>query len=150
MKTGEPKQRLSEKLNADMERIREENAASIDAQLQSFRTDLKTIAENALATIRDDTDRFLLTARQQLLRQKPQHETPYWKEIAILAVAICVTSAGIWLATRLIGQPTPPTFGLTVIERPEATFLILDNERAVLTRCTLAGQDVDCIRIGKE
>lgn len=60
MKTGQPKQRLSEKLNADLEKMRGENAALMQAQLQSFRADLKTIAESGLAIIKTDTETYLL------------------------------------------------------------------------------------------
>ena len=42
MKTGKPT-RLSEKLNAELDEIRQEHVASISSQLKSFRIDLKNI-----------------------------------------------------------------------------------------------------------
>ena len=56
MKDGKlPLQRLSAKLNTDLDRIRAENAALMASQLASFRTDLQGIATNALTTIEADT-----------------------------------------------------------------------------------------------
>ena len=43
MKTGKPT-RLSEKLNAELDTIRQDYAASMASQLESFRTDLNSIA----------------------------------------------------------------------------------------------------------
>ncbi|APE44273.1 hypothetical protein FIU89_03480 [Roseovarius sp. THAF27] len=153
MKTGEPKQRLSEKLNADMERIRAENAASIDAQLQSFRTDLKTIAENALATIKTDTEGYLLRVRKHLMRQSANAARPEWKALMWpMLVACCLMiSAGVstWTVMTWL-MPNLNTMGLRVIERPEATYLIPRSGRAVLARCSLAGEPVDCLMIPKE
>ena len=74
MKTGQPKQRLSEKLNADLEQMRGENTALMQAQLQSFRADLKTIAESGLAIIKTDTETYLLRVRKHLMRRSANTE----------------------------------------------------------------------------
>jgi len=58
MKTGKPT-RLSEKLNAELDTIRQDYAASMASQLESFRTDLNSIAANAQRTIETDTRTFL-------------------------------------------------------------------------------------------
>ena len=58
MKTGKPT-RLSEKLNAELDTIRQDYAASMASQLESFRTDLTGIASDARRTIENDTRRFL-------------------------------------------------------------------------------------------
>ena len=58
MKTGKPT-RLSEKLNAELDTIRQDYAASMASQLESFRTDLNSIATNAQRTIEIDTRTFL-------------------------------------------------------------------------------------------
>ena len=58
MKTGKPT-RLSEKLNAELDTIRQDYAASMASQLESFRTDLSSIATNAQRTIESDTRTFL-------------------------------------------------------------------------------------------
>ena len=58
MKTGKPT-RLSEKLNAELDTIRQDYAASMASQLESFRTDLSSIATIAHRTIEIDTRTFL-------------------------------------------------------------------------------------------
>ncbi|MEZ5716541.1 MAG: hypothetical protein R3D85_16195 [Paracoccaceae bacterium] len=58
MKTGKPT-RLSEKLNAELDTIRQDYAASMASQLESFRTDLTGIASDPRRTIENDTRRFL-------------------------------------------------------------------------------------------
>ena len=58
MKTGKPT-RLSEKLNAELDTIRQDYAALMVSQLESFRTDLNSIATNAQRTIEIDTRTFL-------------------------------------------------------------------------------------------
>lgn len=59
MTTGRPTPRLSERLNADLETLRQENAALTASQLQNFRTDLTAIAAHARTTIEADTVTFL-------------------------------------------------------------------------------------------
>ena len=59
MTTGKPTPRLSERLNADLEALRHENAALMASQLQSFRSDLTAIATHARDTIEADTRMFL-------------------------------------------------------------------------------------------
>ena len=58
MKTGKPT-RLSEKLNAELDTIRQDYAASMASQMESFRTDLSKIATIAQRTIESDTRTFL-------------------------------------------------------------------------------------------
>lgn len=153
MKTGEPKQRLSEKLNADMERIRAENAASIDTELQNFRTDLTVIAENALATIKTDSEGYLLRVRKHLMQQSANAARPEWKALMWpMLVACCLmicTGISTWSVMTWL-TPNLNTMGLRVIERPEAVYLIPRSGRAALTRCSLAGEPVDCLTIPKE
>jgi len=153
MKTGEPKQRLSEKLNADMERIRAENAASIDAQLQSFRTDLRTTAESALAIIKTDTEGYLLRVRKHLMRQSANAARPEWKALMWPTLVACGLMISTGLSTWSVMTwltPNLETMGLRVIERPEATYLIPRNGQTTLARCALAGAPVDCLKILKE
>src|SRR6056297_2181264 len=57
MQNGKPT-RLSEKLNAELDTIRQEHIASISSQLKSFRIDLKNIVGAAQHTIASDTRRF--------------------------------------------------------------------------------------------
>jgi len=58
MKTGKPT-RLSEKLNAELDTIRQDYAASMASQLESFRTDLQHIVTIAQRTIETDIRTFL-------------------------------------------------------------------------------------------
>lgn len=53
MKTGKPT-RLSEKLNADLDMIRQDHAASMASRLESFRSNLTAIANDARRTIKSD------------------------------------------------------------------------------------------------
>ncbi|WP_299966778.1 hypothetical protein [uncultured Roseobacter sp.] len=55
--TGEPT-RVIEKLNAELDEIRQEHVASISSQLKSFRIDLKNIVGAAEHTIASDTRPF--------------------------------------------------------------------------------------------
>ena len=153
MRTGEPKQRLSEKLNADMERIREENVASIDAQLQSFRTDLKATAESALAIIKTDTEGYLLRVRKHLMRQSANAARPEWKALMWPTLVACGLMISTGLSTWSVMtwlMPNLNTMGLRVIERPEAIYLIPRSDQTTLARCTLAREPVDCLKILKE
>lgn len=55
MKTGK-QTRLGEKLNAELDTIRQDYAASMASQLESFRIDLNDIATNAQRTIEIDSE----------------------------------------------------------------------------------------------
>ena len=65
MKTGK-QTRLGEKLNAELDTIRQDYAASMASQLESFRIDLNDIATNAQRTIEIDNS---LGARLARLRR---------------------------------------------------------------------------------
>lgn len=152
MKTGKPTPRLSEKLNADMEKIRSENAALIDTQLQSFRTDLKRIASDALRIIENDTARYRISLRKQFILRSKATDME-WRQIVwpllMALLLIGMTATATWLALRIL-TPSLSSLGINMIELPQATYLILESERTTLRRCTLAGVVVDCIRIEGE
>jgi hypothetical protein len=153
MKTGQPKQRLSEKLNADLEQMRNENAALMEAQLQSFRNDLKTIAESGLAIIKTDTETYLLRVRKHLMRRSANTEKTASMPLVWMAlIAFCLgMSATITVfAMKSWFEPKMHTLGITAMERPDATYLMATGDRTTLQLCTLAGQQVDCLRIEKE
>lgn len=152
MKTGKPTSRLSEKLNADMEKIRSENAALIDTQLQNFRSDMKRIVSAALSIIENDTDRYRLSLRKQFMLRSKATEME-WRQIVrpllMALLLIGMTATATWLAFTIL-TPSFSSLGIDMIEQPQATYLILENERTTLQRCTLAGVAVDCIRIEGE
>lgn len=54
--------------------MRSDNAALMEAQLQSFRVELKTIAESGLAIIKTDTETYLLRMRKHLMRRSANTE----------------------------------------------------------------------------
>ena len=153
MKTGQPKQRLSEKLNADLEQMRRENAALMEAQLQSFRVDLKTIAESGLAIIKTDTETYLLRVRKHLMRRSANTEKMTSMPLVWMAlIACCVGMSATITAFSLKNwfEPKMHTLGITAMERPDATYLMATGERTTLQLCTLAGQELDCLQVEKE
>ena len=153
MKTGQPKQRLSEKLNADLEQMRTENAALMQAQLQSFRTDLKAIAESGLAIIKTDTETYLLRVRKHLLRRSANTEKMVSMPLVWMALIACCVGMSATITTFSVKswfEPKMHALGITVMERPDATYLMATGDRTTLQLCALAGQPMDCLRIEKE
>ena len=153
MKTGQPKQRLSEKLNADLEQMRSENAALMEAQLQSFRTDLKTIAESGLAIIKTDTETYLLRVRKHLMRRSANTEKTASMPLVWMALIACCLGMSATITAFSVKswfEPKMFTLGIAVMERPDATYLMATGDRTTLQRCTLADQPVECLRIEKE
>jgi hypothetical protein len=153
MKTGQPKQRLSEKLIADLERMRSENAALMEAQLQSFRTDLKSIAESGLAIIKTDTETDLLRVRKHLMRRSANTEKMASMPLVWMALIACCVGMSATITAFSVKswfEPKMHTLGVTVMERSDATYLMATGERTTLQLCTLAGQQLDCLRIEKE
>lgn len=153
MKTGPQKPRLSEKLAADMEQMRTENAALIATQLESFRNDLKITAESALATIKTDTEGYLLRVRKHLLRQSANAARPEWTAMIYPVLIACALMISISLSTWTVLNwltPSMQSLGIRMIERPEATYLIPFRDTTTLTHCRLGTQTVDCLMIEEE
>ena len=65
MTIGKPN-RLAEKLNTELETIRSDHAALMEAQLESFRSDFSSIATGALHTIETDIRFFLSDSKRRL------------------------------------------------------------------------------------
>jgi CHASE3 domain sensor protein len=109
MKTGKPT-RLSEKLNAELDTIRQDYAASMASQLESFRTDLNSIATNAQHTIEIDTRTFLRQNKSWLTISP-------WLITGTLLVGIVSMMAASLLWTLLLASSELTDLGLTRIDR---------------------------------
>jgi len=142
MKTGKPT-RLSEKLNAELDRTRQDYAASMASQLESFRTDLNSIATNAQRTIEIDTRTFLRQNKSWLTISP-------WLITGTLLVGIVSMMAASLLWTLMLASSEMTKLGLTRIDREDATWLVLDPTKTRLRTCTLGGRSVTCIKIEED
>ena len=139
MKTGKPT-RLSEKLNAELDTIRQDYAASMASQLESFRTDLNTIATNAQRTIEIDTRTFLRQNKSWLTISP-------WLITGTFLVGIVSMMAASLLWTLMLASSELTDLGLTRIDREDGTWLVLDPAKTRVRTCTLGGRSVTCIKI---
>ena len=139
MKTGKPT-RLSEKLNAELDTIRQDYAASMASQLESFRTDLSTIVTNAHRTIETDTRTFLRQNKSWLTISP-------WLITGAFLVGIVSMMAASLLWTLMLASSEMTELGLTRIDREDGTWLVLDPTKTRLRTCTLGGRSVTCIKI---
>ena len=142
MKTGKPT-RLSEKLNAELDTIRQDYAASMASQLESFRTDLNSIATNAQRTIETDTRTFLRQNKSWLTISP-------WLITGTFLVGIVSMMAASLLWTLMLASSEMTELGLTRIDREDGTWLVLDPTKTRLRTCTLGGRSVTCIKIEEE
>lgn len=139
MKTGKPT-RLSEKLNAELDTIRQDYAASMASQLDNFRTDLSKIATNAQRIIESDTRTFLRQNKSWLTISP-------WLITGTFLVGIVSMMAASLLWTMLLTSSEMTDLGLTRIDREDETWLVLDPTKTRLRTCTLGGRSVTCIKI---
>ena len=150
MKTGKPT-RLSEKLNAELDTIRQDYVASMASQLESFRSDLTGIASDALRTIENDTRHFLNENRS--LFETRTEQIRRWLTISpwvisgLIVTGTASMMAASWLWTALLTRLEMAELGLTRVDLGEETWLTLDPDRTKLKTCTLAGTPVICIKI---
>jgi hypothetical protein len=142
MKTGKPT-RLSEKLNAELDTIRQDYAASMASRLESFRTDLNAIATNAQRTIEIDTRSFLRQNKSWLTISP-------WLITGTLLVGIVSMMAASLLWTLMLASSEMTELGLTRIDREDGTWLVLDPTKTRLRTCTLGGRSVTCIKIEED
>ena len=142
MKTGKPT-RLSEKLNAELDTIRQDYAASMASQLESFRTDLNSIATIAQRTIETDTRTFLRKNKSWLTI------SPWLITGTFLAGIVSMMAASL-LWTLMLASSEMADLGLTRIDREDATWLVLDPTKTRLRTCTLGGRSVTCIKIEED
>lgn len=139
MKTGKPT-RLSEKLNAELDTIRQDYAASMASQLESFRTDLNSIATNAQRTIEIDTRTFLRQNKSWLTISP-------WLITGTFLAGIVLMMAASLLWTLMLASSEMTELGLTRIDREDGTWLVLDPTKTRLRTCKLGGRSVTCIKI---
>jgi hypothetical protein len=139
MKTGKPT-RLSEKLNAELDTIRKDYAASMASQLESFRTDLSKIATIAHRTIETDTRTFLRQNKSWLTI------SPWLITGTFLAGIVSMMAASL-LWTLILMSTELTDLGLTRIDREDGTWVVLDPTKTRLRTCTLGGRSVTCIKI---
>jgi hypothetical protein len=142
MKTGKPT-RLSEKLNTELETIRQDYAASLASQLKSFRTDLNSIATNAQRTIESDTRSFLRQNKSWLTISP-------WLITGTFLVGTVSMMAASLLWTLMLTSSELTDLGLTRIDREDGTWLVLDPTKTGLRTCTLGGKSVTCIKIEED
>jgi len=153
MKTGKPT-RLSEKLNAQLDDIRQEHIASISSLFKNFRIDLKNIVGAAQHTIASDTRRFqtetasMFETRLRSIRLWLTISP--WLIAAMVLTGIALMMAASFFWTVRLTRSELTEMGLTRIERPEGTWLILDPSKTRLTACTMGGRPVTCIRIEED
>ena len=139
MKTGKPT-RLSEKLNAELDTIRQDYAASMASQMESFRSDLSKIATIAHRTIESDTQTFLRQNKSWLTI------SPWLITGTFLAGIVSMMAASL-LWTLMLASSELTELGLTRIDREDGTWLVLDPTKTRLRTCTLGGRSVTCIKI---
>jgi hypothetical protein len=142
MKTGKPT-RLSEKLNAELDTIRQDYAASMASQLENFRTDLSKIATIAHRTIESDTRTFLRQNKSWLTI------SPWLITGTFLAGIVSMMAASL-LWTLMLASSEMTDLGLTRIDREDGTWLVLDPNKTRLRTCTLGGRSVTCIKIEED
>ena len=142
MKTGKSA-RLSEKLNAELDTIRQDYAASMASQLESFRTDLSKIATIAHRTIETDTRTFLRQNKSWLTISP-------WLITGTFLVGTVSMMAASLLWTLMLASLEMTELGLTRIDREDGTWLVLDPNKTRLRTCTLGGRSVTCIKIEED
>ena len=142
MKTGKPT-RLSEKLNAELDTIRQDYAASMASQMESFRSDLSKIATIAHRTIESDTQTFLRQNKSWLTI------SPWLITGTFLAGIVSMMAASL-LWTLMLASSELTDLGLTRIDREDGTWLVLDPTKTRLRTCTMGGRSVTCIKIEED
>ncbi|RLJ51956.1 hypothetical protein BCF46_2181 [Litoreibacter meonggei] len=150
MTTGKPN-RLAEKLNADLETIRNDHAALMASQLESFRSDFSSIATSALHTIETDIRFFLSDSKSELERRSETIRrlltiSP-WVIVGMVAAWIATVLMAGWIWTALTTRSELTGLGLTRIEQAGLTWVTLDPDRTELKTCTMAQTPIICIEI---
>ncbi len=131
--------------------IRQDYAASMASQLESFRTDLTAIASDVRRTIESDTRHFLNENRR--LFETRIEQIRCWLTISpyvisgLIVTGIALMKAASWFWAVLMTRSEMVELGLTRIDQGEQTWLTLDPDRTELKTCTLAGTPVICIKI---
>lgn len=122
----------------------------MEAQLQSFRTDLKTSAESGLAITKTDMETYLLIVRKHLMIQSNKStrfdpNRKFW----ILGICVCLmisTGSSAW-AIRSWMEPNLISLGLRLVETAEATYLMRTADQINWARCLDGEETVDCLKV---
>jgi hypothetical protein len=150
-----PPQRLSAKLNTDLERIRAENAALMASQLASFRSDLQAIASAALSTIEADTKTFESWNEMLWHNHRSAITRAIWLRhwmllagvILLTVMLACVTWAWSARIAEMHQKSGLEAVGMQLHRDLSGTFLIPDPMRITVTRCNQQGREVPCFRV---
>ena len=113
------------------------------SQLESFRTDLSTIATIAHRTIETDTRTFLRQNKSWLTISP-------WLITGTFLAGIVLMMAASLLWTLMLASSEMTELGLTRIDREDGTWLVLDPTKTRLRTCTLGGRSVTCIKIEED
>lgn len=140
-----------EVLRGELDTIRQDYAASMASQLESFRSDLTGIANDARRIIENDMRRFLNENRS--LFETRTEQIRRWLTISpwvisgLIVTGIASMMAASWFWASMLTRSELTELGLTRIDQAEQTWLTLDPARTELKTCTLAGTPVICIKI---
>jgi hypothetical protein len=110
------------------------------SQLESFMTDLNSIAANAQRIIEIDTRTFLRQNKSWLTISP-------WLITGMFLVGIVSMMAASLLWTLMLASSEMTDLGLTRIDREDGRWLVLDPTKTRLRTCTLGGRSVTCIKI---
>ncbi len=154
MTTGKPT-RLSEKLNADLDKIRKEHAALMDSQLQSFRSDIQACVTLARNTIEADTRTFLdwsgTTWQSHIDKIKFLIQISPWAVITacmvLIAATLGLTFLWSWKLSTIAASTQLERLGIQAVLHEGATYLILPPETSSMRTCSVASRLVSCIRV---
>jgi hypothetical protein len=135
-------------LNAELDTIRQDYAASMASQLESFRTDLNSIATNAQRTVEIDTRTFLRQNKSWLTISPWLITGTFLTGIASMMAASLLWT--LMLANSGLTDLGLTDLGLTRIDREDGTWLVLDPTKTRLRTCTLGGRSVTCIKIEED
>ncbi|WP_069301506.1 hypothetical protein [Neptunicoccus sediminis] len=138
--------RESVHIYTELDEIRQEHVASISSQLKSFRIDLKNIVGAAQHTIVSDTRRFQ-TETESLFETRLSSIRLWltispWLIAGMVLTGIASMMAASFFWTVHLSRSELTEMGLTRIERPEGTWLILDPSKTRLRTCTMGERHV--------
>ena len=154
MKPGKPT-RLADKLNTDLNSLRQEHVDLINTQLTNFKRDLSSTVSDAQHTIASDIHTFQMRIRSAALQNTISAEqmyrvSPKTVTICVLTMILALMLATVfwqWAMTTMQVNSRLMALGLELIEADGATWIIPNDTRTRVHSCTMAGQPVTCIRV---
>lgn len=144
--------RLSERLNAELDAIRQASAASMASQLENFRQDLETIATDARDIIENDTRR-IMEWNARVLSNRLSESLRWitiapWAMAATAALFLATSVVLSWIWSREIGarlERKSAPIGQS-IELEGISYLLLPPGQIEPTHCTINGEKLPCLR----